>query len=382
MENDMEYIIVGCGISGAVIARELAEKGHSVKVYDRRSHIAGNMYDYVDGHGILVQLYGPHIFHTSSEEVFEYITKYASWNDYKLVCGAVWDNKYTPSPFNFETLDVFFEKNEAEKIKDAINEYYCGKDTATVLEMLEHENKYIRKFAEYLFEKDYAPYTAKQWGMDPKDVDPNVLKRVPIRLNYKKGYFSDKYEMMPSVSFASFVENILNHSNIETHLNSEAKRHLSFRDDVILWDGVQVSGKIIYTGPIDELFDCMFGKLPYRSLKFEWRYSEEESIQEAPVVAYPQADGYTRITEFKKLPVQRVKGSTYALEYPLTYVEGDVMEPYYPVSTKESEEQVCRYREKASTYKNLVLCGRLANFKYYNMDQAIENALKIAQSIV
>lgn len=374
----MEYIVVGCGISGSVIARELADKGHSVKIYDRRNHIAGNLFDYKDEYGILIQKYGPHIFHTSDEEVYQYAIKYGDWQKYKLVCGAEWDGKYTPSPFNFETIDIFFDKIKAEKIKKVIQREYPNEQTIPVVEMMNHHNSLIREYAQFLFENDYAPYTAKQWGMKAENVNPDVLKRVPVRLNYEIGYFCDKYEMMPQISFTEFVKNILNHPNIDIMLNEDAKKHITFSDDKILWDNNLISGRVIYTGPIDELFDCVYGELPYRSLRFEWRHSKKDSMQQAPVVAYPKAKDYTRITEFKKLPIQNVKGTTYAIEYPLTYKEGSKMEPYYPVSTDKSEEKVKLYKILASKIDNLVLCGRLADFKYYNMDQAIKKALTIA----
>lgn len=378
----MDYIVVGCGISGSIIARELAERGHTVKIYDRRSHIAGNLFDYKDKYGILVQQYGPHIFHTSDEEVYKYVTRYADWQDYKLVCGAEWDGKYTPSPFNFDTIDIFFETEKAENIKKAIKEEYPDKQTAPVVELLNHSNPLIREYAQFLFENDYAPYTAKQWGMKAEDVNPDVLKRVPVRLNYETGYFNDKYEMMPTTSFTDLVKRIIDHANIKVKLNEDAKNHISFSDNKILWDNCLVSGGIIYTGPVDELFDCVYGELPYRSLRFEWIHSDKDSLQLAPVVAYPKAEGYTRITEFKKLPIQTaVNGTTYAIEYPLTYREGSKMEPYYPVSTKDSEERVKQYKTLAGKFDNLFLCGRLADFKYYNMDQAIKNALNVSREI-
>ena len=247
--------------------------------------------------------------------------------------------------------------------------------------MMSHSNPTIREYAQFLFDNDYAPYTAKQWGMKAENVNLEVLKRVPVRLNYDTGYFSDKYEMMPKTSFTDFVKNILNHPNIEIILNEDAKQHITFSDNKILWDDDVVSGKIIYTGPIDELFDCVYGELPYRSLRFEWKHSNEDNMQQAPVVAYPKAEGYTRITEFKKLPIQDVKGTTYAIEYPLTYKEGSKMEPYYPVYTEDSEEKVKQYKALSGRIDNLVLCGRLADFKYYNMDQAIKNALSVSKNV-
>lgn len=378
----MEYKIVGCGISGAVIARELAEHGNKVTIYDRRNHIAGNMYDYKDEYGYLVQLYGPHIFHTSDEKVIKYVKKYAEWDDFKLVCGASWDGKYTVTPFNFDTIDVFYSREQADVIKQHIRTAYPNQKTATVVELLNHEDEVIRKFAEFLFENDYAPYTAKQWGLDPKDVDPSVLKRVPIRLNYDKGYFSDVFEAMPKISYTDFISNILNHENININLCIEAMEYISLKNDEIYWDGKKFDGKLIYTGPLDELFSCYYGNLPYRSLKFEWKHSEKNCIQNAPVVAYPKEEGYTRITEFNKLPKQNGKGTSYAIEYPLPYKEGEKMEPYYPVLTKDSENTYLKYQKLANKFDDLILCGRLAEFKYFNMDQAIKNALCIVENIL
>lgn len=376
----MNYIIIGCGISGAVIARKLAEVGNNITIYERRNHIAGNMYDFVDEHGFLVQQYGPHIFHTSDEDVYQFVETYGNWNDFKLICGAVWDGKYTPSPFNFTTIDTFFESDKAEKIKQAIRKAFPNQEVATVVELLEHEDALVREFAVYLFENDYAPYTAKQWGMSANEVNPSVLKRVPVRLSYDTGYFSDKYEMMPAKSFTDFVSNIINHPNIEVCLNVEAKDHIAFNGNKILWDGSNKS-TVVYTGPIDELFEGKYGSLPYRSLHFEWKYSEEDAIQYAPVVAYPKEDGFTRITEYKKLPVQIGRGTSYALEFPQHYIEGEKNEPYYPVLTEESQKQYAKYKETADSIDNLVLCGRLADFKYYNMDQVIKNALNISEQL-
>lgn len=377
----MNFIIVGAGISGAVVARVLAENGHSIKIIDRRNHIAGNIYDYVDDFGILIQKYGPHIFHTSDETVYDFITQFSQWNPFKLECGASWDGKYSPTPFNFSSVDIFFDEEKANLIKSALKSSFNNQPTATVVELLNCENQFVKEFAEYLFENDYAPYTAKQWGMEPSKVSKDVLKRVPIRLSYDTGYFSDKYELMPKHGFTQFVNNLLGHSNISVSLNTEANTHFSFINDKVLWDN-DSSFIIVYTGAIDELFECKFGKLPYRSLKFDFIHSEKESIQKAPVVAYPKAELYTRITEYNKLPKQITKGSTYAIEYPLTYSKDKQLEPYYPVSTENSESQFNKYKEEADKFSNLYICGRLANFKYYNMDQAIKNALNVSHKIL
>ena len=376
-----KVLIIGAGLSGAVIARYLAEKGQQVDIWEKRSHIAGNMYDYEDDHGFLVQKYGPHTFHTKKRELYEYMCRYEDWQDYKLTCGAVWDGKYTPTPFNFTTIDTFYPEEKAEELKKHLLLAFKGRSTATVVEVLGNEDPLVRKYAEFLFRNDYAPYTAKQWGVSPEEIDPSVLARVPLRFSYDVGYFDDPYQVMPVHSFTSFFENLLHHSNIHVELGQDALKQLEIKDNQVTVDGRPFAGLVIYTGPIDELFHLQYGKLPYRSLKFEWKYSDKDSVQNAPVVAYPQEKGFTRITEYKKLPMQDKPGSSYALEYPLPYEEGKDMEPYYPVLTKESQEQYAKYKELADQVTHLICCGRLADFKYYNMDQALERALDICQKL-
>lgn len=379
----MYVLIVGCGLCGSVIARELAEKGLQVQIWERRNHIGGNMYDYRDSHGILVQKYGPHTFHTKEQHLYEYICRYGEWQSYKLTCGAVWDSQYTPTPFNFTTIDTFYPKEAANKLKGKLLHAFEGKSTATVVEVLQHPDPDIRGYAEFLFQKDYAPYTAKQWGVSPSEIDPSVLKRVPLRFSYDEGYFDDLYQVMPAQSFANFFEKLLNHPNISIQLEKDALELLTVASSgtELLLEGKPISIPIVYTGALDELFACCAGRLPYRSLRFDWKYEEKESIQEAPVVAYPQAPGYTRITEYKKLPHQDVRGTSYAVEYPLPYHPEQGTEPYYPVLTEESKRQYETYRQMAKRIPNLIPCGRLADFQYYNMDQALKRALEVVDSL-
>ena len=377
----MDCLVIGCGLSGSVIARHMAEQGNRVVIWERREHVGGNMYDYTDEHGFLVQRYGPHTFHTKEKALYDYMCRFEQWTDYKLTCGAVWDGKYTPTPFNFTTIDTFYAPKEAQKLKSKLQKAFAGRSTATVVEVLEHPDPDIWAYAEFLFQNDYAPYTAKQWGISPSEIDPSVLKRVPLRFSYEEGYFDDPYQVMPAHSFTTFFTNLLSHPNIEVKLGVEALQHLSVSGNRMLLDGVECSLPVVYTGALDELFGCIYARLPYRSLRFEWHHSRQESIQDAPVVAYPQEAGYTRITEYKKLPVQDRPGSSYAVEYPLPYREGEALEPYYPVLTEESQQQYAKYRALADAVPNLVCCGRLADFKYYNMDQALSRALEVCQSI-
>lgn len=378
---NMDYLVIGCGLSGAVVARHLAERGRQVTIWERRDHIGGNMYDYVDEHGFLVQKYGPHTFHTKKKELYDYMCRFGRWQDYKLTCGAAWGGKYTPTPFNFITIDTFYPAEKAELLKEKLKKAFSGRDTATVVEVLAHPDEDIRGYAEFLFQNDYAPYTAKQWGVSPSEIDPSVLKRVPLRFSYEEGYFDDPYQVMPEQSFTHFFQNLLDHPNIHVELSVEALDHIQIRNDRIFLDGVPLEIPVVYTGALDELFGGIYGRLPYRSLRFEWKYEDKESLQDAPVVAYPQEAGYTRITEYKKLPVQTGTGTSYALEYPLTYQEGTQQEPYYPVLTEQSQQQYEQYRRAAEAVPNLICCGRLAEFKYYNMDQALEQALNVCENI-
>lgn len=380
MNFDAECLVIGCGLSGAVIARNMAEQGKRVAIWERRDHIGGNMYDYVDEHGFLVQKYGPHTFHTKEKALYDYMRRFETWQDYKLTCGAVWDGEYTPTPFNFTTIDTFYPPQQAFLLKEKLVKAFEGRETATVIEVLKHPDKDIRSYAEFLFQNDYAPYTAKQWGVSPSEIDPGVLKRVPLRFSHEEGYFDDPYQVMPEHSFTRFFENLLHHPNIKVVLRKDALAHLRIEANKILLDDEPIDFPVVYTGALDELFDCVYGRLPYRSLRFEWKYEEIESLQDAPVVAYPQEKDYTRITEYKKLPVQDKPGTSYAVEYPLPYREGEKLEPYYPVLTEKSQAQFAQYQALAQQIPNLICCGRLADFKYYNMDQALARALEVCEN--
>lgn len=375
-------IVIGCGLSGAVIARELAEYGYSVEIMEKRNHVAGNLYDYIDEHGILVHKYGPHTFHSTKKELFDYVSKYEDWKEYKLTCGAVINNKCTPTPFNFKTIDDFFDKNKAADIKNHLKTYYKDQKTVSILELLNHKDPVIQEYAQFLFDNDYSLYTAKQWGISTDKVDPSILKRVPVRLDYKEGYFDDAYQAMPKHSYVKFFENLLNHSNIKVSLNTDALKLISIENNNLLYKCRKVNFPIIYTGAIDKLFGFKYGALPYRSLRFIWKYEDIDSKQDMPVVAYPQAKGYTRITEYKKLPFQPTEGTSYAVEYPLMCDGNSELEPYYPLLTSDNISKYEMYKNDADNISHLTLCGRLACFKYFNMDQALENALICSKKVI
>lgn len=378
-----DYVVVGAGLAGGVLARNLAEKKNKkILIVDRRNHISGNIYDFDDEHGVKIQKYGPHVLHTNNDDVYKFITQFCETVEYRTKCEAVIDGISTPSPFNFKTIDQFYSSEDADRLKKRLLAYYDNRTAVTVVELLECDDPSIKEFAEFLFEKDYRPYTAKQWNLNPEEIDPSVLKRVPVVLSYGDTYFYDKYEFMPKEGFVSMYNNIISHPNIKIKLETEALEHITFDEEIVKYDDEEIN--IIYTGAIDELFGYRFGVLPYRSLRFDFKSINADSFQNVAIVAYPQEIGYTRITEYTKMPFQSCDGWTnVAYEYPVIYDKNadEGNEPYYPVLTDESQKIYKQYLEYSRKYKNLILCGRLAEFKYYNMDQVILNALKLYENM-
>ncbi len=375
--NGFGAVVVGCGLVGGLVARHLAESGRKVVILERRNHIAGNMYDYINDQGILVQKYGPHTFHTRKKELFKLVCKYSSWKNYRVNCKVDIYGKQTPSPFNFQTIDDYYPQEKAEEIKKHLLSAYPGAETVTIVELLGSSDPIIKEYADFLFAEDYSLYTAKQWGISPSEIDISVLKRVPVRLSYKDGYFDDEFQVMPENGFTEFFKNIISHENITVMLNTNALEHISIVNEKLLIDGEEAHIPVIYTGEVDELLRQKFGALPYRSLRFEIRHEDTDSYQDAPIVAYPRAEGFTRITEYTKMPPQTTSGKTViAVEYPQPYEKGRT-EPYYPILTENSIALYQQYKTAFDNIPHLYLCGRLADFKYYNMDQAIERAVEI-----
>lgn len=380
-QEKYDVLIVGCGFTGATVAYQAAKNGKRVCILERRNHIAGNMYDYRHETGILVQKYGPHSMHTNNERVYEFLSEIGEWESYILKARVMIDGTCTPSPFNFKTIDQFYSPDEANRLKEALHECYGSRKKVTVVELLKCENELVRAYAEFLFEKDYRPYTAKQWGIAPEEIDVSVLQRVPVRLDDTDSYFDDKYQMMPIGGFTKLFENMLNHKNIDIMLNSDALDYLTVDGEKLLIEDDSAEIPVVYTGALDELFHNICGSLPYRSLKFDWQTHDVDSFQETSGVAYPMADGFTRITEYKKIPVQDVPGKTVvAIEYPVEY-RVNQNEPYYPILTDASMRLYEIYKNKVEQIPNLYVCGRLGDFKYYNMDDAIDKALDVYEQI-
>ena len=386
MINDCDLIIIGCGFSGGLIAHFAAKRlGRRVLILEKRDHIAGNMYDERDPEtGILVQKYGPHSFHTDNIQVFELVRELGDWEPFVLRARAQIQNRLTPSPFNFQTIEDYFPPERAIEIKTHLVNEFSYRPKVTILEMLCSSNPVVAEYADFLFRQDYQPYTAKQWGIEPEELDVSVLQRVPVRLSYIDQYFDDRYQMQPKGGYTAFFEKLLSDPKIDVRLSADAGQHLTLKEDgVILLDGEAVNVPIVYTGALDELFQCRYGKLPYRSLSFEYRTLPTSDFQPTPGVAYPLVDGYTRITEFSKLmPLPPNTDKTIiAYEYPEKYGSDKGKEAYYPILTAESQKLYLRYLEEAKRYPLLYPCGRLGDFKYYNMDQAISRAAALFEKL-
>ncbi len=380
---DYDVLIVGAGFAGSTLAHKFAEIGKRVLVVDKRSHVGGNMYEEVRENGVRVHKYGPHIFHTNDKEVFEYLKKFAEFYFYEHKVIGYIDGNYVPIPFNFKSLEILFDEKESTEIKEKLLSKYKDIKKVSILDLLNDADEKIKKFGEYVYNKVFVNYTAKQWNIPIEQVDTSVINRVPVLLGYDDRYFQDKYQFMPKNGYNEIFQNMLNNSNIEVRTSVDAKDIINIKNGEVFLNGNKFLGKVIYTGPLDELFDYEYGPLPYRSLNLKFEDKKENYYQPSSVVNYPNDNEYTRITEFKYLSNQIIEGDTTILkEYPLTYdYRNSEHVPYYAIFNDDNIKLYEKYRLKTSNIKNLYLCGRLAEYKYYNMDAVVRRALDLFEEI-
>ncbi|MEH2452560.1 UDP-galactopyranose mutase [Nostoc sp.] len=358
-----DYLVVGAGFSGSVLAERLARNSSKkVLVVDKRNHIGGNAYDHYDNHGILVHKYGPHIFHTNSREVFEYLSQFTPWRTYEHHVLASVDGQLVPIPINLDTINKLYGMN--------LNSFQVEEFFQSVAEPREDirtsEDVVISKVGQVLYEKFFRNYTRKQWGLDPSELDKTVIARIPTRTNRDSRYFTDSYQAMPLHGFTRMFENMLNHPNIKLMLNTDYRE---------IQKGIPCR-EIVYTGPVDEFFDFRYGKLPYRSLDFKHETHHIPMFQSAPVINYPNEQLYTRVTEFKYLTGQEHSKTSIVYEFPKA--EGD---PYYPVPRPENQEIYKQYKALAEVKPGVHFVGRLATYKYLNMDHCVAQALATYKQI-
>lgn len=376
-----DYIIIGAGFAGAVVAQKMAEKGKKVLILEKRDHIGGNCYDENDEHGILIHKYGPHIFHTNSKEVYDYLSRYTKWYDYSHEVVANLNGNFIPVPFNLNTLKIVYGEEKAQKLREKLIDQYGYGTRVPILKLRENTDEDIRAIADFVYENIFLKYTMKQWGQTPEQIDPAVTGRVPVLISEDNRYFQDKYQGMPLEGFTLLFDNMLSQAGITVRLNTDAKQVLSFKEDGIYFEDDKFEGKIVYTGPIDELFDCKYGRLPYRTLRFDMTYLDEEDYQPKAVVNYTVSEDFTRITEFKKLTGQKAEGTTIMKEYPLAYTGKAGEIPYYAISNEDNINMYNKYVELIKKYDNMYLLGRLAEYKYYNIDGIVEKALNLAKEL-
>jgi len=354
---DYDWLVVGAGFAGSVVAERLArQRGERVLVIDRRPHVAGNAYDHLDAAGLLIHQYGPHIFHTNSRAVFEYLSRFTGWRPYQhQVLGRV-DDRLVPIPINLDTINTLYGLDLTSRELEA---WFAAR--AEPVEVVRtSEDVVVSKVGRELYEKFFRGYTRKQWGLDPSELDKSVTARVPVRTDRNDRYFTDEFQFMPAQGYTRMFERMLDHPNITVRTGidfSDIQREVSF-------------DRLIWTGPVDEFFGCRFGRLPYRSLRFVHETLDQKWFQRVGTVNYPQTEAYTRITEYKHLTGQMHPGTSITYEYP--EAEGD---PYYPVPRPENQRLYKRYEALADATEHTWFVGRLATYRYYNMDQVVAQAL-------
>jgi UDP-galactopyranose mutase len=364
----VQWMIVGAGFSGAILAERIAsELGERVLLVDRRDHIGGNAFDHFDESGILVHKYGPHIFHTNDARLWRYLSRFTEWRPYYHRVLASVEGNLVPIPFNLNSLRALFPKCYGERLENRLVEEYGFNVKVPILKLRESGSPEVRTLAEYIYRYVYERYTLKQWGVRPEELASSVTARVPVFISHDDRYFQDAFQAMPARGYTEMFRRMLSHKNIKLLLNTdytEINQEISF-------------DRMVYTGPIDSFFEYLHGKLPYRSLRFEFGFARQAHVQQVGTVNYPNDHEFTRVTEFKHLTGQHHSGTTFVREFPEPFRQGE-NDPYYPFPSEESQELASKYQREAETLKKKVLfVGRLAEYKYFNMDQAAARALMI-----
>jgi UDP-galactopyranose mutase len=358
-----DYLVVGAGFAGSVVASQMARNfGKKVLLIDRREHVGGNAYDHYNEAGILVHKYGPHIFHTNSLDVYEYLSQFTEWRPYEHRVRASVDGQLVPIPINLDTVNRIYglnlEVDDMESYLESVSEKPAAIRTS--------EDVVVSRVGRDLYERMFRGYTRKQWGLDPSELDASVTARIPVRTNRDDRYFTDKYQAMPAHGYTRMFENMLDHPNISILLG------VDYRDVM----NTVPCKEIVYSGAVDEFFDFRFGKLPYRSLRFKHETLDTQQLQPVAVINYPDERPYTRVTEFKHLSGQEHAKTSIVYEFPC-----DGGDPYYPVPRAENALLYKRYEALAATTPRLHFVGRLATYKYYNMDQVVAQALTLCSKL-
>ena len=369
-KNEGVNLVVGAGISGAVIAERIAEVlDEKVVIIDKKNHIGGNCYDYKDRNGILIHKYGSHIFHTQSEKVWRYVNRFSDFNTYMHRVVAVIDGIETTIPFNLDTLYKVFPESMAKRLEFKLLESFEYNSRVPILEFTKYNDKDLNFLADYIYEKVFLHYTMKQWGKTPQEIDGAGTARVPVLISRDSRYFQDKYQGLPTRGYNHLIENMLKNHNIEVCLNTDYKYMVS-----------KDFKRIFYTGSIDEFFNYKLGMLPYRSVRFKLEEYNTEYYQKNSVVNYPNNYDFTRIHEYKYFQNEQSQKTVIAKEYSQDYLYGE-NDRYYPIVNEDNLKIYNDYLECAKTYPKLYFLGRLGDYKYYDMDKAILRALDLFEEL-
>lgn len=383
-----DVIVVGAGYAGCIAARRFAEeKNCKVLVLDKKEHVGGTIYDYVNKDGILMHRYGPHISVMKEKRAYEFLSRFTEWIPYHHYVHAMIDGIEVPLPINFTSIDLLFPLEKAIRLKDLLTENYGFGSSVTVLDMLQNKEKDIHDFAEYIYEKVFLHYTMKMWGLKPDEIDPAVTARIPIRLSYDDRHFQHPFQVMPKDGFTKLIENMLDHPNIKVELNQNACDRITLDEEnkKVYFDGSLFEGKLVYTGAVDELFHYEYGELPYRSLYFENITYNKDYIQDSAVQNWPDDRPATRRTEMKRLTQQKKENVTSVIiEYPGAYKRGDSKfgEPLYPISHPDCQAMYEKYKNRANQFSNIILTGRLADYRYYNMEATVMRSLEVMDQFI
>ena len=377
----MQTWIVGAGPAGCTLARALVEATNEpVTLLERRGHIAGNTFDEQDGAGVLVHRYGPHIFHTQDKRAFDFLSRFTAWYPLRHQVLANVQGKLLPVPFNLLSLHMAFAPERAAAMEARLLAVFGRGARVSILELRRREEPELRELADYVYENVFRFYTQKQWGVAPDALDPAAMARVPVLVDEDCRYFQDPYQGMPLEGYTALFARMLDDPRIEVRLGQNACERLAVRDGVLWLDGAPCEDRVIYTGALDELFGYRLGRLPYRTLDFAFETLAQDSYQPVGVVNYTVDEAFTRITEFKKLTGQSLPGATtIAREYPRACGENDP--PYYPIPNEESAQRYAAYRREADRCPNLRLLGRLAEYRYYNIDTIVGRALALGDEL-
>jgi UDP-galactopyranose mutase len=377
-----DFIIVGAGFSGSVIAERVANLlNKKVLIVEKRNHIGGNCYDFYNERGILIHKYGPHIFYTNKKNVWDYISQFTEWYYYQHKVLGVIDGRKVPIPFNLNSLYDLFPHKLANLLEEKLIINFGYGKRVSILKLMNTEDKDLRLLSDYVYEKVFLNYTQKQWGVRPEELDSSVMERVPIYISRDNRYFQDRYQGIPKEGYYKIFERMLSSPNIKILLNTDFREviEIDYEEKKIYFLGKEFRGKLIFTGPIDEFFNYKYGRLPYRSLRFKFETIEKDYYQEVAVVNYPNEYEFTRITEFKYLTGQKANITTIAIEYPQDYDEKDPDKniPFYPILRKENIEIYKKYKAQAVSFDNVIFIGRLGEYRYYNMSEVINSGLSI-----